>query len=74
MTFYCLFCRQIKWLVISSQVNFNLKYRKELNALEGDIQDILILERCKDTRHDSPLFRCKNTEIYKYPDVLKVQL
>lgn len=58
-----------KWFLLSTQVNYNGKFRVSLETVAASKSDTLILNRC--LKDDQMYTRCDNKAVYKYPQVLQ---
>lgn len=61
------------WFIISSQVNIHRDYRDDLesqvNSADSSLHSLLVLQNCHPQNITK---RCRNDEVYEYPQVLSV--
>ena len=61
-----------KWLLLSTQVNYNPHYRTALENIASLKDDVLVLNRC--LNDDQIYSRCDGQLLYKYPEILQVRI
>ncbi|KAJ9582478.1 hypothetical protein L9F63_003171, partial [Diploptera punctata] len=60
------------WLVVSSQINLHPEYERELWHLAQDHSELLLLEPCTGEQQGNYSVRCRDKELYHYPQVLQL--
>lgn len=59
------------WLVISSQPNIHEEFRETIAEMAAEHPSFLVLDTCASKVLDTTI-RCRDDELYSYPDVLQV--
>lgn len=59
------------WLIISPQSNIHEEFRNVISEVSAEHLNLLALDRCSTNPLDTTL-RCREDEVYSYPEILKV--
>lgn len=62
-----------RWLIISPQSNIHEEFRNLISEITLEHSNFLALDRCASKPLETTI-RCRETQVYPYPEVLKVML